>query len=429
MPTSQDAKDDLKGSQLRNAKWIATGVLILVAVVFVLSRAFEPGRPGLTYLAAFCEAAVVGALADWFAVVALFRYPLGIRFPHTAVIRNNKQRIAENLGDFIQGKFLATDKLLAVIWDFDPARKMAAWLSGPDNAEMIGHYAVRALSFGMRSLDEARVRTFLWKYISTQLKEMDLVRPAGKLLDILTENRRYQSLLDLALERLYEMMAHGNVKEELVSKIAEVIPGKALLEATGLDRKTAEFVLRRLLAALEKLILSVKQDPDHPLRIRFDDAIAELSDKLRNDATFGDRIRRLQRETAEHPEVAKYFQGLWSDLKTWLDTDLERKDSVIRDKIVKAAASFGQSLAADREMQAWINEQILRHVPPLIETYRVRIGSFIARQVKSWNDDYMVAQLELNIGRDLQFIRLNGTLVGGLVGLVLYSGTHLLASM
>jgi uncharacterized membrane-anchored protein YjiN (DUF445 family) len=383
----------------------------------------------LSYLAAFAEAAVVGALADWFAVVALFRYPMGIKLPHTAVIKNNKGRIAENLGDFIQGKFLATDKLLAVIKEFDPARKMASWLSSPDNTEKVGNYAVRALSFVIHSLDDAQVRTFLRGYVSTQLKEIDLVRPTGKLLDILAENRRYQGLLDQALEKIYQMLAHENVKEDLVNKIADAIPGKALLEVTGLDKKTAEFVLKRLLSALENLILSVRQDPDHPLRIRFDKAIAELSDKLKNDTAFGEKVRSLQREMAEHPEVVKYFQGLWSDFKIWLDADLARDDSVIREKIVNMARSFGQSLAADRPMQSWINEQILRNAPPIIEEYRFKIGAFIAQQVKSWNDDYMVGQLELNIGRDLQFIRLNGTLVGGLVGLTLYSGTHLMTSL
>ncbi len=426
---SPEERDRAKRSGLRAAKMLATGAFALAAVVYVLAKAFESGRPALSYVAAFAEAAMVGALADWFAVVALFRYPLGIPFPHTAVLRRNKERIADNLGDFIQNKFLATEHILQVIREFDPAHKVASWLSRPDNAGKAGDYSVRAMIFAMHSLDDKRIQEFVRNFIATQFKAMDLARPGGRLLEILTEGRRYQPMLDAALERIHRMLSHDSVKEKMMQAILSEIPGKMLLERSGLDKRASRYILEKLLSALENLIGEIKQDPDHPLRIQVDHAIADFAGKLKNDPAWHARIRQFQHEIAEHAEVANYFQGLWAALRAWLSADLGEQDSLIRRKIVALAASLGQRLQADKDTQAWINDQVLRAAPPVIEEYRSRIGNFIAQQVKSWRDEKFIEDIELNIGKDLQYIRLNGTLVGGLAGLLLFTLTQLIARM
>jgi uncharacterized membrane-anchored protein YjiN (DUF445 family) len=316
---------------------------------------------------------------------------------------------------------------------FDPAARAADWLARRDNAARAGGYAARALAFVLRALDEQRVQAFLTHYISAQLRDLDLVRPAGRLLDILTENRRYQVLLDAALARVHETLSHEDVRLRLVESIAAQIPGKTFLEPLGLDKRAGNYVLDRLLAALAELIAAVEADADHPLRRQFDAMVASFSARLKNDADFAARIRAFQHELAQHPDVRAYFGELWADLRAWLASDLEGAhsggNSQVLGRVVEAIRSLGELLQGDAGMRAWINAQVLEAAPALVEEYRPAIGTFIARQVKSWNDDYLVAQIELNIGRDLQYIRLNGTLVGGAAGLLLYALTRAIAAL
>jgi len=421
--------DAARRARLRSAQGLALAALLAAAVLAVVARWGQSRWPALGYLAAFAEAAVVGALADWFAVVALFRHPLGLPLPHTAILRRNKDRIADNLGAFIQDKFLASERIVAVIEEFDPAARASAWLAARGNAEKIGGYAVRAVGFAIRALDETRVQAFLNQYITTQLRDFDLVRPSARLLDILVEDRRYQVLLDAALERAHAALSQDEVRHALVAAIVEQIPGKAFLEPLGLDKRAGNYVLDRLLAALADLSVAVKEDARHPLRLQFDTLIADFAARLKNDAALGERLRRFQHELAQHPQVRAYFGELWVRLRAWLIADVEKDDSRLREKITGGLKNLGELLAQDPDMRAWINGQVLQAAPAIVEEYRPGIGAFIARQVKSWNDAYLVEQIELNIGRDLQYIRLNGTLVGGMAGLALYALTQLAAAL
>lgn len=421
-------KELSKRQDLLLVNLLATSALCIAAITYALAKAFEPGRPALSYVAAFTEAAMIGALADWFAVVALFKQPLGflhITIPHTDILRKRKEKIANELGEFIQGEFLTAARLTEVIRQNDPARKLASWLFEAANAEKVGAYAVSALRFGMQSLDDHRAQLFLSGVVSDRLTKLDLVRPAGRLLDVLTENRRYQGLLDEALEWLYDSLCKEDVKQELIEWIAANIPVTSWF---NLNEIVAKQSLKKLLLGFQDEIVKIRQSPDHKLRIQFDEAVDTFSDKLKHDKEFGDRLRRLQHEIATHPEVTKSFGGLWRDLKKWLVTDLS-DGGIIRMQIVDLASSLGHKLAGDNEMMEWINEQIVKAIPPFVENHRSKVGSFIAKTVNAWGDEQFVDQVELAIGKDLQFIRLNGTLVGGVVGLVLYSGSHILTSM
>jgi uncharacterized membrane-anchored protein YjiN (DUF445 family) len=429
LPGSSAPADSARLARLRAAKRLAGGALLGAIALFALAESLQRYWAGFAYVGAFAEAAVVGALADWFAVVALFRHPLGLPLPHTAILRRNRDRIADNLGTFIQDQFLATERVISAVAQFDPAARAAAWLAQRDNATRAGGYAARALAFVLRALDEERVQAFLTHYISAQLRDLDLVRPAGRLLDILSENRRYQVLLDAALARVHETLSHEDVRHKLVESIAAQIPGKAFLEPLGLDKRAGNYVLDRLLAALAELIAAVEADADHPLRRQFDAMVASFSARLKNDADFAARIRAFQHELAQHPDVRAYFGELWADLRAWLAADLEGGQSQVRGRMVDAVRSLGELLQGDDGMRAWINTQLLEAAPALVEEYRPAIGTFIARQVKSWNDDYLLEQIELNIGRDLQYIRLNGTLVGGAAGLLLYAITRAVAAL
>ncbi|MEO8202620.1 MAG: DUF445 domain-containing protein [Betaproteobacteria bacterium] len=420
LPDSALAKD----VRLARIKAAATGLLILVAVLYVAATLLTHRYPMFAYLAATCEAAMVGALADWFAVVALFRHPLGVPLPHTAIIPKNKARIAQGLGEFIQEQFLSTPALLAKIREFDPARQLSRFVLRPDSADFIAGYFARALAHGVGALDDARVRDFLHHALSTKLATLDVATHAASVLDILTENRRHHALLDQALGAVRELLGRDETREFLRNEIARQVPGpKWVNQVIHLDERAA----RRLLDAAIERLGEVLDDPGHELRHRFDRVFGEFIARLREDPALRAKSAQLRDELLANPALADYVDGLWREFRAWLDHDLGRPESTIRRRVARFAATLGARLDADAGMRAWINEQVVAAAPPFVETHRAAFGHFIERQINEWQDKTLVRELERNIGPDLQYIRINGTLVGGAAGLIIYSATRFLS--
>ncbi|MHB8253690.1 MAG: DUF445 domain-containing protein [Acidiferrobacter sp.] len=419
---SLSANDPAKRTRLRLARALALGLLVAAGLLYIFARLLMPRYPWLSYVAAFSQAAMVGALADWFAVVALFRHPLGIRLPHTAIISSNKTRIANNLGEFIQSRFLSTDKVLEGIRSFAPGRRLAKWAARPENRDRtllaIRHGAAHIIA----ALDHEHVRVFVKETLTTQIEAWDISTLASQILGILSENRRYQWLLDEALTQFNQFLQQDDVRDELVRAIAkhmEYVPS-----TLNLDERLGRAILQRLYDALQTVLQAVRDDHDHVLRRRFDEAVRDIREKLVNDPLFRARVRAMQIEFVRHPETGKAFEYLWEELRHWLCAQLQEPHGPLSDRISFVIHDLAQSLTTHPRLAAWIDEQLLRYAPPLVERYRRTLGLFIAAQVKAWNDEFMVDQIELNIGRDLQFIRVNGTLVGGAVGLIIYAATQ-----
>ncbi|MGB7480114.1 MAG: DUF445 domain-containing protein [Burkholderiaceae bacterium] len=414
---SPDARDDDKRRRLRRMQWLANGLLLLVAAVFVLAIRFQHVHPAWPYVAAFAEAAMVGALADWFAVVALFRHPLGLSFiPHTAIIPANKDRIATNLGAFVQGEFFATERVLAVIREFDPAARAAGWFAQEANAERFGELAARTLSYALEALDDEEVRNYFHRAVAAHIGRFDLARLAGSLLDALTADGRHQALLDRLLEAIEAALARPDVRERMERMLADELP----LYFERLKQAGGRIAAERVVAGILRLLQEINADPEHALRHDFNRMVAGLIEKLKSDPAWRFRIEQFQRQLADDPRLSDYLNGLWQDLRQWLAADLERADSSVRARAAGAAHRLALTLREDGAMQQWINDRILQAAPALIEEYRPRLGNFIAAKVGEWKDEEIVDKLEQNIGRDLQFIRVNGTLVGGCVGLLIH---------
>ena len=419
------AADADKRRRLRRMQWLANGLLLLAALVFAAATHFKASHPLLPYIAAFAEAAMVGALADWFAVVALFRHPLGLRFiPHTAIIPANKDRIATNLGAFIQGEFFATERVLHVIREFDPAGKIAGWFAQEANARRFGDIVVRGFAYALNALGDDEVRHYLRRAVSANMARFDLAQLAGNVLDVLTLDNRHQALLDQLLEGIEAALAKPEVRERIEVMLANELP----LYFERLKLAGGRIAAEKIAAGILQLLQEISADPQHQLRLDFNRMVANLIEKLKNDPAYRFRIEQFQQQLAADPRLSDYLHGLWQDFRRWLQQDLERADSSARAKVVALTRHLALTLRDDGAMREWINAQIMLAAPPLVEEYRPRVGSFIAAKMREWKDEEIVDKLELNIGRDLQFIRLNGTLVGGLVGLLIHLFTQWLGT-
>ena len=403
-------------------KWIALGLLAGAGALYLAAALLQHRDPAWGYLAAFSEAAMVGAIADWFAVVALFRHPLGIPIPHTAIIPSNKDRIGENLATFICANFLSTPQVLDKLRRFDAAARLAQWLASATHAEQVATHLSAALRYALGALDDERVRHFFRATVLDQLDRIDVARLAGQLLDVLTTDRRHQGVLDAVLRKLAAMLDDEALKE----RIAEVIANEVkYLRFLGLDTVAGRYATSKMVAGVIHLVGEMADDPDHPVRLQFDEFVASFVARLQHDRELRTKVESIQRELLASPALADYLQGLWSDVVAWIRADLERDDSALRARTVAAIQLVGEKLQADTAMQAWINEQLLTTAPRWIERYREDIRLYIVARVGDWNTEEMTNELERNIGRDLQFIRINGTLVGGLVGLSIHTATQL----
>ena len=400
-------------------KWIATGLLLLAAVVYVLSEKLD-----YYYLAAFSEAAMVGALADWFAVVALFRRPLNLPIPHTAIVPRNKGRIARGLSEFIQQNFLSSAAVVQRIAEFRPADTLCRWLLKTENVETVAEYATRFVAYALTAVDDERVRRFLQRNVAGLLRNVDFASTMAEILDILTENKRHHALLDAALNGLDDMLAKEETRRYIAVEVGKSAP---LLKRFSdwfqlqLDERAA---LKIAEAAIAK-VHEVREDRDHELRRHFDEFVARFIEKLKSDSSLRAKIEAVRDEILDNPALADYVGGMWQEFRAWLAEDLKHASSATHQRIAGMVRAFGERLEADREIRQWIDEQILTAIPPLVDEHRAKIGRFIEDQINAWEEKKLVDELERHIGPDLQYIRVNGTLVGGLAGLAIAAFTQL----
>jgi uncharacterized membrane-anchored protein YjiN (DUF445 family) len=403
-------------------KWIALALLAGAAVVYALASVMQARHPAWGYVAAFSEAAMVGALADWFAVVALFRHPLGLPIPHTAIIPSNKDRIGENLATFICANFLGTEQVLQKLKAFKAGDRLAAWLADPAHAAQVAHHLGAVLAHALRALDDEPVRHFFRSTVLARLDRVDSTRLVGELLDVLTADGRHQRVLDASLRQLGDILNDDTLKAE----VAEVVAAEVkYLRFVGLDNAAGRYATEKMVAGVVRLIGEMGEDPQHPLRQRFDAFMATFIADLKHDPAMQARGERLKQELLGHPQLAEYLHGLWSQVIAWTRDDLAREDSAVRGRVAAAARGLGDQLLRDEGMREWIDARLLATAPRWIERYREDIRRYIVARVADWNADEMTGELERNIGRDLQFIRINGTLVGGLAGLLIHTLTEL----
>ena len=415
-----------KRKLLKKNKAIAAGLMVCAAVLFVVARLHR--GDGWEWLAAFSEAAMVGALADWFAVVALFRHPLGIPIPHTAIIPGKKNVIAENLAQFVHDKFLATEALVAKLREFNAAQHLCAYLMATERADGVARGIGRVICDSLDFVEDERVLKVLKAALSGQAEKFDLAASAGTLIDTLRRDNRHQAVLDDLLKRFAGWLATEEAQQKMANFIDHWLDNEYPLLSKFLPNRDqfARGAGEKIAKKVNEIIQEVNVDPQHELRQRFDGNVAELSSKLKSDPALRGRIDQIKREALDNAPLSEYVQALAGDLKSWLSDDLQKQQSTVRTKISEIAVGLGRVLSCNRQLQDSINEHLESMARNYAGALQRGITGHIAGTVKKWQDQDFVTEIELSIGSDLQFIRMNGTLVGGVIGLLLHGASLLL---
>ncbi|OHT43273.1 DUF445 domain-containing protein [Flavobacterium tructae] len=408
METSVDHENIVKKKALKRMKNNALGLLGIAVLLFVVAVYFK-----IPMLQAFSEAAMVGGIADWFAVVALFRHPLGIPIWHTAIIPTKKNEIGENLGNFVSEEFLNREKLEIKLEEFNFATKAADWLSQEENANKIASVvALNIIPGVLKTIKDEDIKRF----IQTQFKEK-------------LEAINFGDWVALALEPLQK----GNVKEELLTNVLNVMSTE-LANNKDLIRKKVKASTPFLSFGLaDKSItegvfngladfLNEAKHPGSAIRIKIDEYVYNFLDKVKHSEEMREKINTVILGFAGKKEVQDYVNGIWDEIKRSISADLEKgEESSIKKNISGLIEGFGNGLKEDTVMIDKINNFIKNDLLSMLLNNKKVIGDLISSTVKSWDGKEVSEKLELEIGKDLQYIRINGTLVGGLIGLVIYA--------
>jgi uncharacterized membrane-anchored protein YjiN (DUF445 family) len=398
----------------------ATGLLVAMAMVYLVTRQYAELHPALGYVLAFSEAAMVGGLADWFAVTALFRHPLGIPIPHTAIVPENKDRIADTMAQFLRTNFLTPQVVARRLRGTNIAASVGAWLADPQSGGggRIRAGAAELLAQVLETLDPERLGVQVRGGLFRQLDRLEVSPLLGQMLTAAIADRRHMPVIE-SLVRWAGLTLEDN--EELIRDLIHA-RANAILRWTGLDERLANSVLD----GLYKLLAEVIVDPNHPLRAKVEEGLAKLADDLRSDPELRARIERLKGELIASPAVADWWQGVWERLRAAMLDRLRRPESEIGGQLGEALAEMGRHLRDDPALQAQINRFARRALVGAASRYGDQIVRLVSETVKRWDARTVTDRIEGAVGRDLQFIRVNGTLVGGLVGVVIHAVDQLL---
>jgi uncharacterized membrane-anchored protein YjiN (DUF445 family) len=412
--------DAARAAELRRVKGLATLVLAGTLALFVAAKVLINVHPVFGFVAAFAEAATIGGLADWYAVVALFRRPLGLPIPHTAIIQSNQHRIADKLGEFIEVHFLEPGPVEAKLRQIDFASFTADWLRDRKRSTDLARFTLRLLPEAFSATETSGLMNFITRRIVTQLQSVDLAPlVAGTLRAFVTEGR-HRGLLDDILRAVHESMTKPETMAMLRAKIRDELP--TLLKLYRADK----FLVKKLVASVTAFFEEVRGDPKHPFRGEFDSLVLSFVDRLGNERTYAERIDGLKRDLLARPELGELARNIWSNARSFIERSAKGETEVLQHHLTKMFMKAGEALAGDYELRSEINQGLVVVFKSFIADQKRGVSSFISDQVKAWDMGQLISLIEINIGRDLQYIRFNGSLIGGLAGLALYSAEFVL---
>jgi uncharacterized membrane-anchored protein YjiN (DUF445 family) len=407
MNTSNE-EDSKKEQDLAKMKRNALILLGIAVVLFVVANVYK-----INWLKAFSEAAMVGGIADWFAVVALFRHPLGIPIPHTALIPSNKDKIGENLGNFVSDEFLTREKLELKIEQFNVAVKASDWLIDEKNANTVANLIAENVIPGLlKTIDDEEVQRFIQTQFSGKLSKVNFAEWIALGLESLTKSDKQEELVTNVLKTL--IVELQNNKHLIEEKVKSSTP---FLSFGLADKKITEGIFNGLYDFLDQA-----SHQDSIIRKKVNNYVVDFIIELKESPEMQQKVNDLVLGFANKKEVQDYISGIWLEIKTAIANDLNQKEaSTIKNSIANMIQSFGKGIQADQLMVDKINNFIKNDVLSVLINNKKMIGELISSTVKSWDTDEVSKKLELEIGGDLQYIRINGTLVGGLVGLLIYA--------
>jgi uncharacterized membrane-anchored protein YjiN (DUF445 family) len=409
------AFEETARSRLRRNRTLATGLLVLMGATFAGTHLVPSPGFGTLLVRSAAEAGIVGGLADWFAVTALFRYPLGLPIPHTAIIPNNKDRIGRTLGRFVERNFLTEEILLTKLRKAEAGRRIAEWLAAPGTAPLIAGAIATALPHVIRSLGSRDLHEFAQRTLGEQLRQADLAPIVGRVVQMLTASGEADVLFERAIGIAVRWLDEnrGQIDELVQERSRWWIP-------KTIDRRIATAIV----SGIADLLQSLRQ-PESEARLKFRAALADLTDELLNSPEQRDQLNASKNRILSHPDVQAWLASVWNELSRTVLDDLARPSSKTRGALEQGLHLVGRALATDQAMQRHIDEVLERLARQLI-AWRGEIGTFITDVVRSWDTATLTERLELVVGSDLQYIRMNGTVVGACAGCLIFLVTSLL---
>lgn len=406
-------------ASLRKMKVVALGFLLGATVIFLLSRWWQAeGGPGwLGYVGAAAEAGMVGALADWFAVTALFRHPLGLKIPHTAIIPRKKDQLGEGLGTFVRENFLSPDVISTKLRDAEIGSRLGKWLSEPVHAARVADEAATVLRAVVELLNDEDIQHVIDRTIVKRLAEPQWGPPAGRVLSQLLAENRQEALIQLLCDRAFEWALNAGPTIERV-----VLRDSPTWSPKFVDHLVGDRIHRELMDFTDK----VRRDPNHELRQSATRFLFEFADDLQNDASTISKAETVKEQLMARDEVTRAAETAWKTLKRLVLDGVDDPSSALRGRIADSVVRIGESLRDDAELRDKVDNWIVRGAQHLVTRYGSEATTIISETIQRWDADEASRRIELHVGRDLQFIRINGTVVGALAGLVIYAIAQIL---
>jgi uncharacterized membrane-anchored protein YjiN (DUF445 family) len=398
-------------AQLETMKRRATLLLIAATVLYIVTRSLEARYHWLGIIRATAEAAMVGGLADWFAVTAIFRHPLGIPIPHTAIVPAKKDRVGRTLGAFVQRNFLSREVIETRLRGIHVGQRLAEWLAQPENARTISRSAATAMSSAAQMLRDEDVQEVIDRSLADRVRSMHLAPLLGKILKVMTEGDRHQEVLDEVIQ----------LASRVVDENSEVIRARIEQESPWwIPNAVDDKIFKKVLKGIQRLLTELSADRHHALRGKFDVSLHEFIDRLNSSPEFAARVDAWKEEFLDNDAARRFSASIWQDGKEALARYAADPESKAPGAIENALTTFGQKALEDPELMAKMDEFAVDVAVFLVGRYQDEVADLIATTVAAWDPELTSRRVELAIGRDLQFIRINGTIVGGLAGTLIY---------
>lgn len=409
--------DTEKKKQLRKFKTIATGLFVLMAVIFIVSTILQKTNDShwIGYVRAFSEAAMVGALADWFAVTALFHYPLGIKIPHTNLIQNSKDKIGDNLGNFVVENFLSPQNIRPYILKLKVSKIAGEWLSKDKNQKILIQELSSTILNIIGKLDDDAVVNFISRKAKEMTSELKINQIVGNGLEYLVEKNEHQKLITNLSAQIknYILQNQDLVREKVKKESFTLIP-------KFVDDAIADKITKGLSTYFEE----VENNPQHPLRKDISKKLTEFSSEIKTNDKWKDDFQNIKNSFLKEEKIKSFSQDIWKSIRKNIEEELSKEDSGIKKYVKKNLDELSFNLQNDEKLQYKIDHWIRVTAYKYILKNTHQFGGLISSTVGNWEGEQLSRKLELEVGKDLQFIRINGTLVGGLVGLIIYTVAH-----
>ncbi|MFG2945513.1 DUF445 domain-containing protein [Streptomyces adustus] len=412
--TTFSAADEEKRRGVRRMKLTATGLLLLVALVYILATwARHSGAGAWTaYVAAAAEAGMVGALADWFAVTALFRHPLGLPIPHTAIIPNKKDQLGVSLGEFVGENFLSEDVVRQRLRAVGIGSRLGTWLAEPEHADRVTAELATALRGALTVLRDSDVQAVVSEAITRRANAQEIAPGIGKLLERIVGDGGHRRAVDLVVARAHDwLVLHG---DSVMDAVQGGAPGWT---PRFVDRKVGERVYKELM----RFITEMRDMPSHPARGALDRFLTDFASDLQSDTDTRTRVERLKGEVLGRGEVQDLIASVWTAVRSMIVSAAEDERSELRLRVRASLLTLGARMANEPKVQEKVDSWVEGAAVHVVTTYRKEITSLITDTVASWDPRHTTKKIEAHIGRDLQFIRINGTVVGSLAGLAIFT--------